>query len=115
MPIVGTMEIIWVDLGWHNISYGLRTLTKDGIGIGANGVVYLKVSNPEKFVTDLVASHKQFDATDVEDFLSAQLSGVMRAEMASYDIRSLYIEREMFGRVARVKLDGSLGNLGLEF
>mgnify|MGYP001132241635 CR=1 FL=1 len=115
MPLVGKMEIIWVDLGWQKIRYGLRTLTKDGVEIGANGMVQLKVSSPEKFVTNLVASRTTFSSSDIEEFLSEQLSGMMRAEMANYDVQSIYVEREMFTSVARVKLDETFNALGLEF
>jgi len=115
MPIIGRMEIIWVDLGWQKIRFGLRTLTKDGVEIGANGIVFLKVSVPEKFLTNLVTSQKLFTSHELEDFLSEQISSILRAEMANYDVQSLYIEREMFASVGRVKLFETCENLGLEF
>jgi regulator of protease activity HflC (stomatin/prohibitin superfamily) len=115
MPIVGRMEMVWVDLGINKANFGLRTLTKDGVEIGANGTVYLRVSDPERFVVNLVTGRNLFTADDIEDFLRDQINAILRAEMANYDVSSLYAEREMFSSVARAKADELMKDVGLEF
>jgi len=115
MPLIGKMEIIWVDTGWQKLKFGLRTLSREGVEIGAHGVVYLKVSEPEKFIVNLVTAQNLFSSDALEDFLSEQMSSVLRAEMARYDIQALYVEREMFSAIARAKMAETYGNLGLEF
>ena len=115
MPIVGQMEFVWVDTGIQKIRFGLRTLTSDGVELGANGVVYLRVSDAERFVVNLVTARQLFTAAGLEDFLRDQINSVMRAEMANYDVQSLYIERDMFISVARVKLREMFSDIGLEF
>jgi hypothetical protein len=115
MPVLGKMEIVWVDMGWQKLKFGLRTLTRDGIEIGAHGVTFLKVAGPEKFMTNLVTAKNLFSSDDLEDFLLEQINSVLRAEMARYEIQSLYIEREMFAIIARAKLTETYDNLGLEF
>jgi regulator of protease activity HflC (stomatin/prohibitin superfamily) len=115
MPIVGRMELIWVDMGITKLPYGLRTLTQDGVEIGANGVVYVRVTDPERFIVNLVTGRSIFTTEDLQQFLKDQVIGILRAEMAHYDVRSIYVEREMFITVARVNLQEMLSDLGLEF
>ena len=115
MPIVGRMELIWVDMGITKLPYGLRTLTQDGVEIGANGVVYVRVADPERFIVNLVTGRSIFTTEDLQQFLKDQVIGILRAEMAHYDVRSIYVEREMFITVARVNLQEMLSDLGLEF
>ncbi|MBN1682423.1 SPFH domain-containing protein [Candidatus Bathyarchaeota archaeon] len=115
MPVVGKMDFIWVDTGIQRIRFGLRTLTSDGVELGANGVVYLRVSNAEKFIINLVTAKELYFSNDLEVFLRDQLNSIMRAEMGHYDVQSLYLERDMFVSVARVKLDEMFGDIGLEF
>ncbi|MFP3951021.1 MAG: SPFH domain-containing protein [Candidatus Bathyarchaeia archaeon] len=115
MPIVGQMEFIWVDKGRQKINFGLRTLASDGVELGANGVVYLSVSDAERFITNLVTARDLFTSKDLESFLRDQINSIMRAEMANYDTQSLYMERDMFVSVARVKLREMFSDTGLEF
>lgn len=115
MPIVGRMELIWVDMGITKLPYGLRTLTQDGVEIGANGVVYVRVADPERFIVNLVTGRSIFTVEDLQQFLKDQVIGILRAEMAHYDVRSIYVEREMFMTVARVNMQEMLGDLGLDF
>ena len=115
MPVVGRMEFIWVDTGIKKVKFGLRTLTSDGVELGSNGVVYLRVTDAERFVLNLVTARELFQPSDLELFLREQIASVMRAEMANYDVQSLYLERDMFISVARVKLQEMFGDLGLEF
>lgn len=115
MPIVGVMELIWVDMGMTKIQFGLRTLTKDGVEIGANGVVYLRVSDPERFVVNLVTGSNIYTSEDLQNFLKGQVNSIMRSEMANYDVRAIYIERDMFISVARVEMQEMIGDLGIEF
>jgi hypothetical protein len=115
MPIVGRMELIWVDLGITKIQFGLRSLTKDGVEIGANGTVYLRVSDPEKFIINLVTGKDIFTSEDLQEFLRDQVNSIMRSELANYDIRSVYLEREMFISVARVEMQEMIDELGIEF
>jgi len=115
MPIVGRMEFIWVDIGIKKIRFGLRTLTSDGVELGANGVTYLRVTDAERFIINLATAKELYSAEELEDFLRDQINSIMRAEMANYDVQSLYIERDMFISVARVKLQEMFFDLGLEF
>ena len=115
MPVVGRMEFIWVDTTMQKIRFGLRTMTSDGVELGANGVVHLRVSDAERFIINLVAAQSMYQAVDLGRFLRDQINSIMRAEMANYDVKSLYLEREMFISVARVKLQEMFGDLGLEF
>jgi hypothetical protein len=115
MPIIGKMELIWVDMGITRINFGLRTLTQDGVEIGANGVVYLRVSNPENFVVNLVTGRNMFTSEDLQEFLKEQVNSILRSEMAQYKVQEIYLEREMFISVTRVKMQEMLGDLGLDF
>jgi hypothetical protein len=115
MPIVGHMELIWVDMGITKIQFGLRTLTKDGVEIGANGTVYLRVSDPEKFIINLITGKNVYHPEDLQDFLKAQVNSIMRSEMANYDVQSIYLERDMFISVARVEMQEMIQDLGVEF
>ena len=115
MPMIGRMELIWVDTGIKQIRFGLRTLTSDGVELGANGVTYLRVSDAERFVINLATAKELYTTEELEDFLRDQINSIMRAEMANYDVQSLYLEREMFVSVARVKLEEMFFDIGLEF
>lgn len=115
MPVVGRMEFIWVDTGIKKVKFGLRTLTRDGVELGSSGVVYLRVTDAERFILNLVTARELFQPVDLETFLRDQIASVMRVEMAHYDVQSLYLEREMFISVARVKLQEMFGDVGLEF
>jgi len=115
MPIVGRMELIWVDIGMTKMQFGFRTLTKDGVEIGANGTVYLRVSDPERFILNLVTGKNVYTSEDLQIFLRDQVNSIMRSEMANYDVRSVYIERDMFISVARVEMQEMIGDLGIEF
>ena len=115
MPLVGKMEFIWVDTGIKKINFGLRSLTKDGVELGANGVTYLRVSDAEKFVINLATAKELYQSEELESFLRDQVNSIMRAEVANYDVQSLYLERDMFISVARVKFQEMFSDLGLDF
>jgi hypothetical protein len=102
-------------MGITKIQFGLRSLTKDGVEIGANGTIYLKVSDPEKFIVNLVTGKDIFTSEDLQNFLRDQVNSVMRSELANYDVRSVYLEREMFISVARVEMQEMIDELGIEF
>jgi hypothetical protein len=75
----------------------------------------LRVSDPEKFILNLVTGKNLYTSEDLQVFLRDQVSSIMRSELANYDVQSVYIERDMFISVARVQMQEMIGDLGIEF
>lgn len=115
-PLVGRIEVIFVDLRQFKTRWGVGgIIAKDGLTIGAHGVVYLKVFQPSTFAINVVAGNECYTTKDVEDWVSETVRGIFRAELAKYEVRELATKREEFITLARVKLDGLFSEWGLEF
>lgn len=115
-PFIGRTEVVFVDLRQFKTRWGVGgIIAQDGLTIGAHGVVYLKVSNPSIFVINVVAGSERYSTKEVEDWISETVRGILRAELARYEVLELTTKREEFITLARVKLDELFGEWGLEF
>lgn len=115
-PFVGRTEVIFVDLRQFKTRWGVGgIIARDGLTIGAHGVVYLRVSKPSTFIINVVAGNERYTTKEVEDWISETVRGIMRSELARYEVLELTTKREEFITLARVKLDELFSQWGLEF
>jgi regulator of protease activity HflC (stomatin/prohibitin superfamily) len=116
IPIKGALEIIWVSLTQSQHRWGVGgVMSSDGITVGAFGSLYLQISDPTKFVMNLVTGQQMYTEDKIEAWVKNLISGVMRRELAIRDVRTLMMERDAFVESCKQKIDPLLSDWGLGF
>jgi hypothetical protein len=111
------LSVTWIDIGAEcRLLWGASdVLTKDLARIGAHGFVDVRIENPVIFLERLVAGRSQYTVQDLDAWVKAEMSAVMKDVLQNYDLLQLDRERQAFQISAREKCQDAFGAWGLGF
>ena len=113
-------EIVWVDIGLILLKWGISYLqgiiiTKDGIKVGMNGTIRIKVSEPSAFITRVVSYQKNFSDEVIREWLTSLLSTVLKDIVKRYSVEEFVkTDREDVILLARTKMSKEFQIYGIE-
>ena len=113
-------ELVWVDTGILLLKWGISFLqglvmTKDGIKVGMNGTIRLRVSDPSAFITRVVAFQKSFSDETVREWLTSLFSSSLKDIVKRYDVEEFVrTDREDIMLLTRTKVSKEFQIYGIE-
>jgi regulator of protease activity HflC (stomatin/prohibitin superfamily) len=112
--VVGSLDVIWIKTGQRTVKWGIgNVLSKDGIQLASNGVLYLKVTDGALFNAEVVQGSVTVAEMDLKRFLLPRIQGVLRKTLAAWDALDLQAERTVFEDAIRTDLAAVLATMGL--
>ncbi|NVB40358.1 SPFH domain-containing protein [Pseudenhygromyxa sp. WMMC2535] len=112
--VTGSLDVIWIKSGQRQLRWGLGNVcTREGIEVAANGVVHLRMGDPERFNTEVIQGAMQLTEVDLQRLLMPRFQGVLRTLIASSGATELYAEREGFDARLNEALGETLADIGL--
>ncbi len=108
------VQVTWIDMRQVELKWGVgRVMNGEGISLGAHGMLYVQIVEPQPFLVQVVGGTPVFDKDTLEAWLKPTIAGAMRAELASYSIMGLMGERDAFQASASRRLGGLLEAWGM--
>lgn len=112
--VTGSLDAVWVSIGQQTLKWGIGNVTStDGIQVSANGVLYLRVSDPPRFVHEVVQGATSLAEIDLQRFLLPRVQGVLRTALARWPAVELQSQRELFADTIRQGLSQTLQQMGI--
>jgi regulator of protease activity HflC (stomatin/prohibitin superfamily) len=113
--VVGSLDIVWIRTGQQALKWGIGNVTSaDGIQIGGNGVVYVRVRDGIAFNAEIVQGAIALGEVDLQRFLMPRIQGVLRTGLSSWPAMDLQTQREAFVAGIRTGLGETFARMGLE-
>lgn len=113
--VVGLLDVIWMKVGQRPMRWGIGNVSSlDGISIGANGVIYLRVADPVSFNSEIIQGAVTLSEADLQRLLLPRIQGVFRPVLAENSAAQLQRERDKFCETVKTKLVEVLLALGVE-
>lgn len=112
--IVGALDIIWLKTGQRPLKWGVGNITTaDGIQVSANGVIYVRVVNGERFNREVVQGEIIMPPQQLQRFLLPRIQGVIRSQLAKAPVLELQTQRESHQNAIQQGLETDLLEMGL--
>lgn len=112
--VIGMLDVIWIRTGQRSVKWGMGNVSAaDGIPISANGVVYLRVTEPLSFNREIVQGALTLGEVDLQRTLMPRIASVIRSLIARSRAVQLQQERETFTESIRTQLGEIFPKLGL--
>lgn len=93
----GAIQVTWIDMRQVDLKWGVGgVVNRDGVTVGAHGMLYVQVAEPQPFFLQVVGGQPGYAKDDLQAWLRAPVAGSMRAELASYTVQGLMSERDAF-------------------
>jgi membrane protease subunit (stomatin/prohibitin family) len=109
------LDIIWMRTGRREIKWGLGNVTtQDGINVGANGTVAIRISDGDRFNNEVIQGGMEIDVSDLQQKILPGIQGVMRAKIAELPAMALKTQRDLYHEAITEALGQNLADMGLE-
>lgn len=108
------IQVVWVDTRQVDLRWGVGgIMNREGISLGAHGMLYVQINEPQPFLMQVVGGRPAFVASDLEAWLKPAVAGAMRAELSTYSVMGLMGEREAFQESVTRRIGSMLEAWGL--
>jgi len=112
--ITGSLDIVWIATGQQTVKWGIGNVSStDGIQLSANGVVYVRVEDAQRFNSEVVQGALGLAEIDLQRFLMPRIQGVLRALLAKWAALDLQAERDAFAAAVKQALGETVRAMGL--
>lgn len=112
--VVGSLDIIWIRTGQQSLKWGVGNVTSaDHVQVSANGVLYIKVTDGERFNKEVVQGAITLTEQDLQRFLMPRVQGVLRTVITKYGALDLQAQRDVFEAAIRAGLVDAFAQLGV--
>jgi regulator of protease activity HflC (stomatin/prohibitin superfamily) len=108
------VQVVWVNTRQVELRGGVgKVINKEGITLGAHGMIYAQIADPQPFVLQVVGGLLTYSAQELENWLKPSVASAMRAELAGYSVMGLMGERDAFQESASRRLAAVLEAWGI--
>jgi regulator of protease activity HflC (stomatin/prohibitin superfamily) len=112
--VVGSLDVVWVSTAQQTLKWGVgNILSSDGIQVGANGMLYIRVVDALAFNSEVVQGAVALGEVDLQRYLLPRVQGVLRSTIARWPALELQTLRDAFPDAVRAALAQTVGKLGL--
>ncbi len=112
--VLGNVDVIWMKTGPRLIRWGVgNVMSRDGIQVGANGTVAVKVADGARFNAEVVQGALTLPDTELQRMLMPGVQGILRSMLGSTEALALMNERDAFVASISKGLGQNLEGLGL--
>ena len=112
--VLGDVDVVWMKTGPRIVRWGIgNVMSRDGIQVGANGTVTLRIEEPTTFNAQVVQGALTLPDAELQRILMPSVQGVLRSMLAASEALALMSERDAFSASISRGLGENLGTLGL--
>jgi regulator of protease activity HflC (stomatin/prohibitin superfamily) len=112
--VLGNVDVIWMKTGPRLIRWGVgNVMSRDGIQVGANGTVTVKIADGARFNAEVVQGALTLPDTELQRLLMPGVQGILRSMLGSTEALALMTERDAFIDSISKGLGQNLEGLGL--
>ncbi len=112
--VLGNVDVIWMKTGPRLIRWGVgNVMSRDGIQVGANGTVTVKIADGARFNAQVVQGQLTLPDSELQRLLMPGVQGILRSMLGATEALALMTERDAFIESIAKGLGENLEGLGL--
>lgn len=113
--VVGSLDIVWIRTGQQAIKWGVgNVISSDHVQISANGILYVKVREGERFNREIVQGAVTLAEQDLQRYLMPRVQSVLRTVITKYAALDLQAQRDVFESAIRAGLVDAFAQVGID-